>query len=140
MFVLDASVALSHALGEPEFRERARRVVSSLGTTSAVVPAIWSLEFANGLLKQERGKAVTRREIEELSERWRRLPLETDTAGLTHVFGQSVELARKHNLSVYDASYLELAVRKKAPIATFDSALAEAARREGVGVFEGAAT
>jgi predicted nucleic acid-binding protein len=35
---------------------------------------------------------------------------------------------------VYDASYLELAVRSRAPLATLDAALAKAAEEEGVSV------
>jgi hypothetical protein len=39
-------------------------------------------------------------------------------------------LARKHRLSVYDASYLELAQRETLPLATRDADLIRAARAE----------
>jgi len=39
-----------------------------------------------------------------------------------------LDLARRLRLSVYDASYLELAVREGSPLATLDSTLREAAR------------
>jgi predicted nucleic acid-binding protein len=42
------------------------------------------------------------------------------------------ELAAAHGLTAYDASYLELAIRTKSPLATFDSALIRAAQSEGV--------
>jgi predicted nucleic acid-binding protein len=42
------------------------------------------------------------------------------------------ELAQAHGLTAYDASYLELAMRTKSPLATFDSALIRAAQAEGV--------
>jgi predicted nucleic acid-binding protein len=45
-----------------------------------------------------------------------------------------MELARVHRLTVYDAAYLELAAREGVPLATLDSALARAARVEGVEV------
>ena len=48
-------------------------------------------------------------------------------------------LARRHRLTVYDAAYLELAVRERLDLATLDENLAEAARREGVAVIGGAA-
>ncbi len=38
-------------------------------------------------------------------------------------------LARKHNLSSYDASYLDLAMRKGLPIATLDKNVLAAAKR-----------
>jgi predicted nucleic acid-binding protein len=41
-------------------------------------------------------------------------------------------LARRHRLTVYDAAYLELALREALPMATLDEALASAARAEGV--------
>jgi predicted nucleic acid-binding protein len=57
------------------------------------------------------------------------LPFETDTAA---EFRPAFALATKHNLSFYDALYLELACRRRAPLATFDGRLMEAARSEGV--------
>ena len=47
-----------------------------------------------------------------------------------------MRLARSHRLTAYDAAYLELALRKGAPLATLDRRLAEAARAEGVSVVE----
>jgi predicted nucleic acid-binding protein len=44
-------------------------------------------------------------------------------------------LARRHRLTVYDAAYLELAVRNALPLATLDAMLATAARSEGVPLF-----
>lgn len=45
---------------------------------------------------------------------------------------KTLDLARRHNLTVYDASYLETAIRRKAKLATFDQKLATAARKEKV--------
>lgn len=131
-FVLDASVALSHSLGEPEFREQAQRIIDSLESRPATVPAIWGLELASGLLRNERAKRLTKKDVEELVERWQKLPIKVDSLGLEGVLGAVVSLARKHNIAVYDAAYLELAVRQKVALATFDTALCEAARREGL--------
>ena len=43
-----------------------------------------------------------------------------------------MQLARRRGLTVYDAAYLELALRLQCPLATLDRALAKAARAEGV--------
>lgn len=59
MFVLDASVALAHTLGEPEFAAEASRIVGALEHEVAVVPPIWWLELSAVLLKRERGQRLT---------------------------------------------------------------------------------
>ena len=41
---------------------------------------------------------------------------------------ESFDLATRYNLSAYDAAYLWLAAKLKAPLATFDAKLGEAAR------------
>ncbi len=140
MFVLDASVALSHSLAEPEFRDQARRIMAALETQTALVPAIWCLELASGLLRKERGKVVTKKEVDDTLLRWSKLPVKADTSGLAGAFTETLALARKHNISVYDASYVEVAKRHSLPIASFDTALREAAKREGVGCFDGPRT
>jgi predicted nucleic acid-binding protein len=50
-----------------------------------------------------------------------------------------MHLSRVFKLTAYDATYLELALRRSAPLATFDRKLAEAARQAGVRVFGDAA-
>jgi predicted nucleic acid-binding protein len=46
-----------------------------------------------------------------------------------------MSLARKRNLTVYDAAYLELAKREGLPLATLDRNLERAAIAEGVSLF-----
>lgn len=58
-----------------------------------------------------------------------RLPIELDDAAQNESL---LALARRHALSIYDAAYLELALRTGAPLATLDAELAQAARLAGV--------
>ncbi len=58
--------------------------------------------------------------------------LEHDTETRLHAWGDINRLAGQHRLTVYDASYLELAIRRRLPLATLDTALARAATAEGV--------
>jgi predicted nucleic acid-binding protein len=44
-------------------------------------------------------------------------------------------LARRHRLTVYGAAYLELARRRREPLATLDKKLAAAAKAESVALF-----
>ena len=45
---------------------------------------------------------------------------------------RTLDLAQRHNLTVYDASYLETAIRRKARLATFDQKLATAVSKEKI--------
>jgi predicted nucleic acid-binding protein len=47
-------------------------------------------------------------------------------------------LAERHNLTVYDAAYLDLAMRERLPLATLDKALIRAASQTGVAIFRAA--
>jgi len=58
----------------------------------------------------------------------------TDSQTGNHIWSDTLELADRHRLTVYDATYLELALRLALPLATLDDELREAALREGVAV------
>lgn len=135
-FVVDASVVLGWAFGETETFERAMDVMAALKTRRAVVPAIWQAEVANALVVKERQKRIDEGLLRKLLRQLENLSIEVDTSAATMAFDRVVPLARRHQLSVYGATYLELALREKAPLASFDNALREAARRENVALFE----
>jgi predicted nucleic acid-binding protein len=125
--VVDASILVAWAFDEvnavaSEARERMRR-------EAAAVPALWWFEVLNALIQgeccgrfTELGTARFLRDISRLVINVDRIP--SEHAVLT--------LARRHRLTVYDAAYLELALREALPLATLDEALADAARAEGV--------
>jgi predicted nucleic acid-binding protein len=58
--------------------------------------------------------------------------IEADSATFVHVLSDTLQLARRYNLSAYDASYLELALRRGVPLATLDEDLQKAAKKAGV--------
>jgi predicted nucleic acid-binding protein len=94
----------------------------------AVVPSLWWFEIRNILVVSERRKRISEsdtgvflRDLAGLRVRVDREPEESVV----------LSLARTHGLSVYDASYLELAVREAIPLATLDAQLIAAARAEG---------
>lgn len=62
------------------------------------------------------------------------MPATIDHEGATHAWATTMDLARRHRLTLYDATYLELAARRRLPLATFDAVLARAATAEGVAV------
>ena len=127
-FVLDASVALVWFLDD-EQAPQADNVRARLIRERAYVPQLWHLEVRNGLIIAERRGRLSATRINECLEAIKRLPIQTDSEA---VLDTVVSLARMHNLSVYDAVYLELAKRRDAALASLDGALLRAASEEGV--------
>jgi len=133
ILVLDASMALAWLFQRQLASEAdcAERVLSSLTLARAVVPPVWHLEVANGALVGERRKVIGVAEADAFLALLGSLPVATDSASLP----PPIALARQHGLSTYDACYLELALRLRADLATFDRRLAAAARNAGCAVF-----
>lgn len=129
-FVLDASVALSWVFPE-EPPESKWQILSRLEEDSCLVPAIWPLEVANALLVALRTGRIERTKVAANGELLRSLPIVVDDAQ-PEAFTVLLPLAERHGLSVYDASYLHLALEGGVALATADSRLAAAARAVGV--------
>jgi predicted nucleic acid-binding protein len=139
--VLDASMALAWQFKRVDPAEilLAEKVLKHLATESAIVPALWFVEVANGVLRVERQGAIRATQtayfLNELSQE----EIVTDEISPRARQAAVVDLARTHGLTAYDATYLELAMRRAATLATFDRKLAAAARAAGVRVFGDAA-
>ena len=127
-FVLDASVALAWFLDD-EQAPQADNVRACLARDRAFVPQLWHLEVRNGLIIAERRGRLSATRINECLEAIKWLPIQTDSEA---VLDMVVSLTRMHNLSVYDAVYLELAKRRDAALASLDGALLRAAAKESV--------
>jgi predicted nucleic acid-binding protein len=92
------------------------------------------------LLVRDRQQRLAEAAVKKCLRLLEELSIEVDTAAATGTFDRVMPLARRNQLSAYDATYLELAVREKALLATFDEALRTAARREAVPLFEDASS
>jgi predicted nucleic acid-binding protein len=134
-FVLDCSVTVSWFF-EDEADAHAEAVEDSLATAVAIVPALWPLEVANALLMGERRGRTTEAKASAFLILLRSLPIEMDDETGLRAWRESLHLARAHGLSVYDAAYLELALRRGLPLATLDSKLKTAAATVGVTEFK----
>lgn len=93
----------------------------------AVVPSLWWFEVRNGLVIGERRGRLTERHPARFLRDISRLAVRVDRAPDETVV---LTLARRHRLTVYDAAYLELALRESGTLATLDTALSNAAPRE----------
>jgi len=137
-FVLDASVALSWLLNDvtSENEDYVLGVLRHLRTKdcTAIVPVTWYLEIVNVIAKVEaRGQHPGLRSDPFLNF-LTRAPIAVDPLTAMHAPLGTLSLARQHGLSAYDASYLELALRINAPIATLDKELRTKALKAGATV------
>ena len=135
--VLDASIALAWLMARAERTEAvlADRAFDKVTAYGADVPAFWFAEVANTLLVLERAKKLTEQDVSSYLDDLALLKVKQDEVSGGERQGRLVELSRNHGLSAYQATYLELAMRRAAVLATFDKKLVEAARAAGVRVF-----
>ena len=132
---LDASVALAWAFRD-EPLSSAELALDAVTRETVLVPAFWPFEIASGLRQAERQGRIDPGDIPRFTAGLSGLPATVDDALWAHVFGDVMDIARKHNLSIYDAAYLDLALRESLPLATLDRSLARTARQAGVALFE----
>ena len=126
ILVLDASVALAAILPEPNSSE-ALAILARVIDDGAVVPTLWCLEVGNTLLVAERRGSIAVGDHKALLRRLGALPIVADLETSARAWRESIELAQRHRLTLYDAAYLELSLRRGLPLATFDAALRRAA-------------
>jgi len=129
--VLDGSAALAHALHD-ERGDRIARLFEAVAEGGAVVPGLWHLEVANGLEMAVRRKRLSRGDADDILGDLAHYAIEVDGETHRRAWAETRRLAREHRLTLYDAAYLELAERRKLPLATLDADLAKAAKRQGV--------
>jgi len=129
--VLDCSVAISWFMPD-EANNYYITILEQVAEKGAVVPSIWHLEVGNVLLNAERNKRITPEQVGSAIYSLNELPIITDSLTSKNAWQETMELAKYYNLSLYDASYLELAQRLNIPIATFDKQLKIAAKKKNI--------
>jgi predicted nucleic acid-binding protein len=131
--VLDASMALAWVFERADPAEAAQAIAAlqRIERQAALVPPLWHIEVLNALVVAQRRDVITASKSLDFLSRLDRLPIRTDAAvppRKEHILA----LAREHQLSGYDATYLDLALRNRAALATFDARLARARDKAGV--------
>jgi len=129
--VLDSSATLAWCF-EDERTEALRRLLNQVVENGAVAPSLWRFEVANGLQMAVRRKRIDETFRDRILGNLATLEIRVDAESDVQVWSTTVRLAALYELTVYDASYLELAQRRRLPLATLDAALAQAAREAGV--------
>ena len=127
--VLDASVAISFIIID-EFSHQANKALERVAEQGALVPALWDFELANALRSAERrgriSQAGTAQGIAGIK------GLDIERVGPPTNLTRLIDVARERDISVYDSSYLALALDRGLPLLTFDTRLGQAAAAAGV--------
>jgi len=131
--VIDSSAALSWCF-EDEASPESDALFERVRDQGAVVPGLWHLEVANVLLQAERRGRIATGDVTMRLELIAELPITTDNETNARAWREILALARAEGLTTYDATYLELAIRRGLPLQTKDAALIAAAERSGVAV------
>jgi predicted nucleic acid-binding protein len=135
-FVADASVAIAWVHPAQATAETDAMLARLAAGDSLVVPALWPLEVANALTVLRRRRKLTPDEARIAIEILRELPVVIDHEAAALAFTRLVDLASKHELTVYDAAYIELAMRRQLPLSSNDARMKQAAIRAGVHLWQ----
>ena len=107
-------------------------LMDSVASTGAVVPPLFRIEVGNSLLVGVRRKRISANYIHDALDLIRQLPLRIDDSSADYVWSSTIEIAATYGLTLYDATYLELATRLNLPLATLDAKLGRAATTTGL--------
>ncbi len=126
--VVDASTAIGWSLADEQngYCLQAARHIKENG---GLVPALWCWEVQNSLLMSIKRNRIDDRSAAKAIGLLAGIPISIDPPAM---FGAEFALARQYDLTIYDAAYLELAMRRGCKLATVDKALAKAAQTAGV--------
>lgn len=131
--VLDSSATLAWIYGD-ETTAAIRQIFEDVAENGAVVPSLWRLEVANSLtVACRRGRIDAGFRMAALAD-LALLDISTDQHTDANAWAETLKLADRFRLTVYDAAYLELAQRQHLPLATLDRELRTAGLALGMAV------
>jgi predicted nucleic acid-binding protein len=129
--VLDSSATLAWYF-EDERTEAVTAVLRQVGEAGAVVPALWRLEVANVLQMAVRKSRIDSAYRDGSLRELRALAITIDAETDVRAWDDTLHLAHRFDLTLYDAAYLELARRLRLPLASLDEKLRAAAGASGI--------
>lgn len=132
-FIIDASITMAWCFAD-EATPAAAKVQERLEKESVLVPSHWFLEVTNVLATAEKRKRITPASSVGFLTLLEAMEIEVDVEAPGRAFAHLLPLCRSHGLTSYDAAYLELALRRRLPLATLDDDLRSATRRLGIEV------
>lgn len=132
-YVIDCSLTMAWCF-EDESNEFTDSILESLQTSVAIVPSIWSLEVANVLLIARKHKRISEMQSASFIDALSALPIVVDQSTAARSMHSIFILAGNVDLTIYDAAYLELAIREKIPLLTLNKGLIKAAKKLNIPV------
>jgi predicted nucleic acid-binding protein len=130
-FVIDTSVTMAW-LFKDESTPATQRLFDDLSAKQAIVPSWWYVEVANVLAVAERKGRVSLDQSADFIDVLQSADIVEDDEASSRAFTHLLPLCRAHRLTSYEAMYLELAMRRRLPLATLDEPLRKAAKKLGV--------
>jgi|ERR1700722_10410063 len=132
-FIVDCSIALAWCFPDEE-TPATKILLDRMNDEAAVVPALWFIEITNVLALSEKKGRIDRAKVAEFIALIEEFELDVDHEASRLAFSHLLPLCRAHQLTSYDAAYLELALRRHLPLSTLDKQLTNAAKKLGVKV------
>jgi predicted nucleic acid-binding protein len=133
MIVIDASTALAWVFDEHDFADR---FADQFASERLLAPPIWRLEVVNVILRNERQRLITPEQGDRILGTLDAIGVEIVDLQAGHTLEQLAAFARPHQLTAYDAAYLNVALSASATLLTLDQNLKDAAGRLGVSLME----
>ena len=130
-FVIDASVAIA-LISPDEQTDAVFALFDRMMDHGAFAPTLWLFETANAARYKWAKSAIASASLREGIEKIHGFPVELVELEPRNISGSVLTLALRHKLTIYDASYLNLAIMLSLPLATFDKELIIAAPAQGV--------
>ena len=126
-FVIDASVIIAW-YNPDEQNDYARDILFCLKKEQAIVPCLCCFEVNNVLRMFEKKGKLSNLQVDKAITTLDKLQIVRDNAPKGFQIPLVLRLSREYGLTIYDACYLELAVRLNFPLASLDNDLIEAAK------------
>ena len=133
-FIIDCSSTISLFLPDEINNDYTNKLYDSFKNNDCTVPSLWCYELSNVLLSSKRRNRINDNQINEIVNLIYDLPIEIENINFYYIQNNIFNIANDNNLSVYDASYLELAIRFNCSLATLDKKLIDVAKKLNVGL------
>jgi len=131
--IIDCSITMAWCFADEATAETAE-VQDRLTAEAALVPSHWFLEVLNVLVMAEKRQRIAAADANNFLHLLAALDIQTDHETSARAFDHLPPLCRSHGLTSYDAAYLDLAVRRRLPLASLDDNLRQAAIGLGIQV------
>jgi len=130
-FVVDNSVVLSWIFKDENSR-KSEDILKKLMDQKALVPSLWPYELANALFVAEKSRRIKEADSVAFINNLKNLPICIEENDYDNITKDVLSISREHKITVYDASYAELAIRKSLAVASFDKKLVNICSKIGV--------